>query len=146
MKKIFLTLTLILFGCNLITAQTIEEQIAADPNYISHKEKVIKFYNSEDNIKEYNISNDFREKTKNCKNSDPYKYQSNFEEWLTKNLAETDFKTVEEGVKLNNERRAINKKNEVIKKEIAAEFNKLSKTYDSKILTTYFFEDVMTKL
>lgn len=142
----YLFLTLILFGCNLITAQTIEEQIAADPNYISHKEKVIKFYNSEENINEYNISNEFREKTKNCKARDPYKYQSNFEEWLTKNLAETDFKTVEEGLKLNNERRAIIKKNETIKKELAAEFNKLSQTYDSKILTNYFFEDVMSKL
>ena len=35
---------------------------------------------------------------------------------------------------------------ELIEKELAAEFNKLSQTYDSKILTNYFFEDVMSKL
>lgn len=146
MKKLYLNLILILFGCNIITAQTVQEQIAIDIDYISHKEKVIKFFNSKDNIKKNDITNEFREKTKNCKTSDPFKYTNNFEEWLTKNLSETDFKTIEEGVKLNNERKEINKKIETIKKELASEFNKLSEKYDSKILTQYFFEDVMSKL
>jgi len=141
MKKIFFTLTLILFGCNLITAQTIEEQIATDPDYITYKEKDKTFFFSDDYQKELAIKREFREKTKNCKASDPYKYQSNFEEWLIKNLAETDFKTVEEGVKLNNERRAIVKKNEVVLKELATIFNKLGDKYDYKILLDFRSSD-----
>lgn len=107
-------------------SQEWENKVNNDPEYVKYKEEALKFYCSEDYIKEKYLGNLFGDKM--GKSMQNYNYK-NFEQWIDENLDKTTFASKEEGLKVFNERRALRSKNQPESSRLSKEFDKLGEKY-----------------
>lgn len=125
MKRFILLLIITFIGLTS-NAQTWEDNVKSDPAYEKYKEEALKFYCSEDYIKEMYLGGFFREKM--GKSLQNYNY-NNFEKWIDENLDKTTFASKEEGLKVFNERRELRSKNDSEFSRLLKEFDKLGEKY-----------------
>lgn len=124
MKKYILIL--FVFIGYISYSQTWEDKVKNDPAYEKYKEEALKFYCSEDYIKEMYLGSYFIEKTgKSIQNYD----FKNFEKWITENLDKTTFVNKEEALQIFNERSALKSKNQPESNRLSKEFDNLGEKY-----------------
>lgn len=124
MKKYILIL--FVFIGYISYSQTWEDKVKNDPAYEKYKEEALKFYCSEDYIKEMYLGSYFIEKMgKSIQNYD----FKNFEKWITENLDKTTFVNKEEALQIFNERSALKSKNQPESNRLSKEFDNLGEKY-----------------
>ncbi|UUV22756.1 hypothetical protein [Paenimyroides aestuarii] len=121
-----LLLIIVIFSGLSSQAQTWEDKVKNDPAYEKYKEEALKFYCSEDYIKEMYLGSYFIEKMgKSIQNYD----FKNFEKWITENLDKTTFVNKEEALQIFNERSALKSKNQPESNRLSKEFDNLGEKY-----------------
>lgn len=122
-KYILLLFVLIGFASH---SQEWEDKVKSDPAYEKYKEEALKFYCSEDYIKEMYFRSYLSEKMGRLVQNCDYK---NFEKWIDENLDQTTFSNKEEAVKIFNESKALRSKNQPEFSRLAKEFEELGEKY-----------------
>ena len=125
MKK-YILLVIFCFVSFMVQAQTWEDKVKSDPAYEKYKEEALKFFCSEDYIKEMYLQSYFIEKM--GKSIQNYDYK-NFEKWMDENLDKTTFASKEEGLQVFNERRALRSKNQPESSRLSKKFDELGEKY-----------------
>ena len=126
MKKIFVLCCLLIgmsgFSQTSEEVKFLEQAEAAmnDDSYTTFLDEVIKFRSSEDNLRELYYNNNFIEKIGSVENSRNTCSLSDddFKIWVTKNLDQTKFSSVEEAIDLFKGQRKYTRLNENKNKEI----------------------------
>ena len=124
MKKYILLL--FVFISFVSHSQAWENKVNNDPEYVKYKEGALKFFCSDDYIKEIYLGDLFRDKMGKLIQSYNYK---DFEKWIGGNLDKTTFTSKEEALKIFNERSELRSKNQPEFSRLSKQFDKLGEKY-----------------